>query len=242
MNTGNPVFSRGDFGVYARGEKMTLQGTINKSFYLLGICLFAAIWVWTRHQADPRPEAVLPYILVGTFGGFVVALITIFKAQLSAYTSPVYAALEGLAIGGVSALFEAEHPGIVINAIGLTFGVTITLLFAYKTRLIRVTETFRLVIVAATGGIALLYIAAIFLRYFGGVELAFIHEGGVPGIIFSLIVVAVAALNLVLDFDFIEEGATQGSPKYMEWYAAFGLLVTLVWLYLELLRLLSKKN
>jgi len=147
--------------------------------------------------------------------------------------------LEGLFLGGISALMEARFPGIVLQAVGLTFGTLAALLFAYRSGLIRATENFKLGVVAATGGICLLYLANIVMGFFGH-SIGFIHESGWMGIGFSAVVVVVAALNLVLDFDFIEEGAAQGAPKYMEWYAAFGLMVTLVWLYLEMLRLLSK--
>ena len=174
----------------------------------------------------------------GLFGGLVVAMITIFKARWAPRTAPLYAVLEGLALGGISAMFEARFPGIVIQAVGLTFGTLFALLFAYKSRLIRATENFKLGVFAATGGIALVYVVSIVGGLFGWL-MPVIHESGTLGILFSLFVVVVAALNLVLDFDFIERGEGV-APRYMEWYAAFGLIVTLVWLYLELLRLLAK--
>ena len=177
--------------------------------------------------------------MIGAIGGFAVALVTVFKKTWSAITAPVYALLEGLFLGGISAVFEARFPGIVIQAVGLTFGTLLCLLFAYKSGLIKATENFKLGIVAATGGIGMIYLVSIFFGFFG-IQIPFIHESGIIGIGFSLFVVVIAALNLVLDFDFIESGSEMGAPRYMEWYAAFGLMVTLIWLYIEILRLLSK--
>jgi uncharacterized YccA/Bax inhibitor family protein len=154
-------------------------------------------------------------------------------------TSPIYALLEGLALGGISAVFELRYPGIGIQAVSLTFGTLFVLLLAYSSGWIKVTEKFRLGIVAATGGIAVFYLLQMLLGFFG-VHFTMINGSGLIGIGFSLIVVAIASLNLVLDFDFIEQGVKAGAPKYMEWYGAFGIMVTLVWLYLEILRLLSK--
>ena len=154
-------------------------------------------------------------------------------------TAPLYALAEGLFLGGVSSLFEARFPGIVMQAVLLTFGTLFALLMAYRSGLVRATENFKLGVVAATGGIALVYLATIVLGFFG-IGIPYIHESGLVGIGFSLFVVVVAALNLVLDFDFIETGVEQGAPKYMEWYGAFGLMVTRVWLYIEFLRLLAK--
>jgi uncharacterized YccA/Bax inhibitor family protein len=163
----------------------------------------------------------------------------VFKKNWAIVTAPLYAVLEGLVLGGLSATFEARFPGIVIQAVGLTFGTLFALLLAYKSGVIKATENFKLGVVAATGGIALVYLAGFVLGFFG-VSIPYIHGSGTIGILFSLVVVVIAALNLVLDFDFIESGAASGAPKYMEWYAAFGLLVTLIWLYLEILRLLAK--
>ena len=169
-----------------------------------------------------------------------IALVTVFKKQWAPVTAPLYAALEGLFLGAVSAMFELRFPGIVMQAVGLTFGTLAALLMAYRSGLIKATENFKLGVFAATGGIALLYLVNIGMRAFGFGGMGFIHDSGLIGIAFSGFVVVIAALNLVLDFDFIENGVEKGAPKYMEWYAAFGLLVTLVWLYLEILRLLSK--
>ena len=179
------------------------------------------------------------YALGGAIGGFVVALVTIFKKEWAPVTTPMYAALEGLFLGAISAMYEKSYPGLPMNAVGLTFGCLGALLAAYSSGLIRPSENFKLGIVAATGGIALLYVVSMGLGFFGK-SIPFIHDSGPLGIAFSVFVVGLAALNLVLDFDFIEDGARRGAPKYMEWYGAFGLMVTLIWLYIEMLRLLSK--
>jgi uncharacterized YccA/Bax inhibitor family protein len=158
----------------------------------------------------------------------VTALVTVFKNTAAPLTTPLYAAFEGLLLGGVSLVFEARYPGIVVNAVALTLGTLAVLLFAYSSGLIRPSENFKLGIVAATGAVALLYLVSMVMGFFGK-SIPFIHESGLIGIAFSLFVVGLAALNLVLDFDFIERGAAMGAPKYMEWVGAFGLLVTLVW-------------
>jgi uncharacterized YccA/Bax inhibitor family protein len=182
---------------------------------------------------------VSPLMLIGLIGGFICAMVTIFKKEWSAVTAPIYALLEGLFLGGVSALLDLRYPGIAMQAVGLTFGTLFVLLLAYRSGLIHVTQKFRLGVVAATGGIMVFYLLQMLLGFFG-MRFTSINGAGPIGIGFSLIVVGVAALNLVLDFDFIEQGVQAGAPKYMEWYGAFGIMVTLVWLYLEILRLLSK--
>jgi len=178
-------------------------------------------------------------LLVGGIGGFIFALITMFKKTWAPVTAPIYALLEGLVLGGISAMFEMRYHGIAIQAVSLTFGTMFALLLAYRSGLIPVTQNFKLGIIAATGGIAIFYLAQIVLGLFG-IHFTTINGSGPIGIAFSVFVVIVAALNLVLDFDFIESAAAAGAPKYMEWYGAFGLMVTLIWLYLEILRLLSK--
>jgi uncharacterized YccA/Bax inhibitor family protein len=243
MKTSNPALNVNSFRVdqAASGEAMTLTGTINKTGTLL-ICVVAtAAWSWSRFFHDPTADAVLPLMGIGLVGGLVLAMVTIFKKEWSPITAPIYALLEGLALGGISAMFELRYPGIAIQAVGLTFGTLFVLLMAYRSGLIRVTEKFKLGVVAATGGIAVFYLVQFVLGFFG-VRFAAINGSGLLGIGFSVVVVIVAALNLVLDFDFIESGVSAGAPKYMEWYGAFGLIVTLVWLYLEILRLLSKIN
>jgi uncharacterized YccA/Bax inhibitor family protein len=178
-------------------------------------------------------------VAVGGIGGFILALITIFKKTWSPVTAPIYAGLEGLFLGGISAMFEVRFPGIVMNAVMLTFGTLLALLAAYRSGLIKATENFKLGVVAATGAIFLVYMASWIAGFFGK-SFGFLHDSSWLSIGISAFVVVIAALNLVLDFDFIEKGVEQGAPKYMEWYAGFGLIVTLVWLYLEILRLLSK--
>ncbi|MCF8381235.1 MAG: Bax inhibitor-1/YccA family protein [Bacteroidales bacterium] len=217
---------------------MTIQGTVNKVFIMLFLVLLAASYTW-KFMATQDLVALKTYMIGGAIGGFIVAIITVFKKTWAPYTAPIYAVLEGLFLGGISAVFEAQYPGIVMNAVALTFGTLFALLFAYKSGRIKVTENFKLGVVAATGGIAFVYLFSFIMGMFG-VPLGFIHGNGILSIIISLVVVVVAALNLVLDFDFIESGAEAGAPKYMEWYGAFGLIVTLVWLYIEFLRLLSK--
>jgi uncharacterized YccA/Bax inhibitor family protein len=240
MRSGNPALTDAAFDIPAPGtERMTVNGTVRKTAGLLILVLITSIWTWGRFMQTGDPASVQPYILGGAIGGLIVALITIFKKNFAPITAPIYALLEGLAIGGLSAIFEAQFPGIVLQAVALTFGTLACLLIAYRSGLIRATENFKLGVVAATGGIALIYLASIALSFFG-IRFPFIHEGGPIGILFSLFVVTIAALNLVLDFDFIEHAAEKNTPKYMEWYGAFGLIVTLIWLYLEILRLLAK--
>jgi uncharacterized YccA/Bax inhibitor family protein len=218
-------------------ETMTLQGAVNKTIALLALVVIGASYSWNLFY-NQGAAAVQPWMIGGIIGSLVFAMITIFKATWAPKTAPIYAVLEGLALGGISAFFEARFPGIVIQAVGLTFGTLFALLLAYKTRLIRATENFKLGVFAATGGIAVVYLISLVGGMFGW-NMPVIHESGPMGILFSLFVVVIAALNLVLDFDFIERGHGV-APRYMEWYAAFGLVVTLAWLYLELLRLLSK--
>ena len=243
--SGNPMFRSNAFQPDATfdetdsTQRMTLAGAINKTGILLVLCLVSAGYVWNQFFQSSEPAAVNGLMMLGLLGGLAMAMVTIFKRQWAGLTAPAYALLQGLALGGISAMFELQYPGIVIQAVGLTFGTLAMLLLAYKTGLIKPTENFRLMIVAATGGIALLYLVSFVMGFFGS-SVGFIHSNGLFGIGFSLFVVAIAALNLVLDFDFIEAGAEQGAPKYMEWYGAFSLMVTLVWLYLEILRLLAK--
>lgn len=243
MRTANPALNTKTFTDVPRiadpSRVMTIQGTVNKTLFMLILLLIPAVWVWKQFFASGNPQAIMPWLYGGVIGGFIVALVTIFKKQWSPVTAPLYAVLEGCAIGGISAFFEARFPGIVIQAVALTCGTLLCLLLAYKSRIIKVTENFKLGVVAATGGIALIYVITIVLGFFG-IRMPYIHESGIIGIGFSVFVVIIAALNLVLDFDFIEKGAVSGAPKFMEWYAAFGLMVTLIWLYLEILRLLAK--
>jgi len=218
--------------------RMTINGTINKTLILLVLTLVPAAWVWDKFYKGGA-EAVSSWIMIAVIAGLVVAMATIFKKTWAPFTAPLYAVIEGVVIGGISAIAEAQFQGIVFQAAALTFGTLLALLVAYRTRVIKVTERFRLGVVAATGGIFVVYLISIVLGFFG-INVPFIHSGGTIGILFSLFVVVIAALNLVLDFDFIERGSAEGAPKYMEWYGAFGLIVTLIWLYIEFLRLLTK--
>lgn len=248
MRSGNPALKEDTFldlnsgHVMRAGQQaMSLNGTVNKTGLLLLLAVLTAAFSWHASldaNGIPLPAAKL-YLLGGAIGGFILAMVTIFKQQWAPVTAPLYALVEGLFLGAISALYEARFDGIVLQAVILTFGTLLALLAAYRSGLIKATENFKLGVVAATGGIALIYLATIVLGLFG-VNIPYIHDSGLIGIGFSLFVVVIAALNLVLDFDFIESGVDNGAPKYMEWYAAFGLMVTLVWLYLEFLRLLSK--
>ena len=239
LRTSNPALSGEVFrvGETSFGDSMTISGAVNKTGILL-ICVVAtAAWSWSLFTRSP--EIALPLLGVGGIGGFIVALVTVFKKAWSPVTAPLYALLEGLVLGSASAMLEVRFPGIAMQAVGLTFGTLLALLLAYRAGIIRATERFKLGVVAATGGIALFYLVQFVLSFFG-VRFAAIHGSGTIGIGFSVVVVIVAALNLVLDFDLIEGGARAGAPKYMEWYSGFALMVTLIWLYFEILRLLTK--
>ena len=239
LRSGNQALTADTFTSIPRTSSenaMTISGTVNKTSLALAILFVAATYVWSQGAAGALPTG---FIWGGFIGGFVVALVTVFKQTWAPYTTPLYAGLEGLALGGISFIFEQQYPGIVSQAIFLTFGTLGGLLLAYRSGVIRATENFKLGVVAATGGIGLVYFLSFILGFFG-INIPLIHSSGTFGILFSLFVVVIAALNLVLDFDFIEEGAERGAPQYMEWYGAFGLLVTLIWLYLEILRLLVK--
>jgi uncharacterized YccA/Bax inhibitor family protein len=220
-------------------NRMTLSGTANKTGILLLLAFATAAYTWYRFTLTHDPADVSGLLLVGVFGGFICAMVTVFKKEWAPITAPIYALLEGLFLGGVSAVFDLRYPGIAIQAVGLTFGTLLVLLVAYSTGMIKLNDKMRLGIVAATGGIAVFYLVQMVMGFFG-IHLVSINGSGPIGIGFSLLVCAIAALNLVLDFDFIEHGVAYGAPKYMEWYGAFGIMVTLVWLYLEILRLLSK--
>jgi uncharacterized YccA/Bax inhibitor family protein len=242
MRTANPALSSKTFAGFERtldpAQAMSIQGTVNKTGILLFLTFLTSAWTWNMFYTSGNPAVVTPYLLGGALGGFVVALVTIFKKTWAFVTAPAYALLEGLFLGSISAMFQARYPGIVIQAVGLTFGTLFCLLLAYKSGMIKATENFKLGVVAATGGIMLVYVASLVLGFFH-VQIPFIFGNGIIGIGFSVFVVIIAALNLVLDFDFIERGAA-GAPKYLEWYGAFALMVTLIWLYLEILRLLAK--
>ena len=243
LKSSNPAFSQKTYeaqGIYAgTGTAMTVAGTINKAGILLILVALTACWSWNQFFATGDPSSVMGYAAIGGIGGFIFAMATIFKPQWAPVTAPVYALLEGLALGAISSIFEMRYPGIAIQAVGLTFGTCFCLLAAYRSGVIQATDKFKMGIVAATGGIALIYLASMLLGFFH-VQIPGIFGHGPIGIVFSLVVTCIAALNLILDFDMIERGAWRGAPKYMEWYSAFGLMLTLIWLYLEMIRLLSK--
>lgn len=249
MRTSNPALGQDTFrdvGVSTLGEGMTISGAVNKTGILLLLCVATAAFTWNRFFSAPSPQegaaSVGGLVMVGVIVGLIAAIATIFKKEWAGITAPIYALAEGLVLGGVSAMFEMKWHGIAIQAVSLTFGTLVVMLLAYRSGLIKVTDKLRLGIVAATGGIALFYLLQMILGFFHVTAFASVNGAGPIGIIFSLIVVGVAALNLVLDFDLIENGARWNAPKYMEWYSAFALMVTLIWLYLEMLRLLSKLN
>ena len=232
--SGNPAFTKNFTGSYdiPVNERMTLDGAVNKTGILLSLCFGGAFIGWNI------PLLMIPAAILG----FILALVTIFRSPAKAgSTAPLYALSQGIFLGGITMIFENQFPGIAIQAIGLTFGILASLLFCYKSGIIKPTENFRLMVFSATIGIGIVYLISILINLFGsGEEVMMIHSSGPVGIGFSLFVVGIASLNLVLDFDFIEEGAEKGMPKYMEWYGAFSLMVTLIWLYMEILRLLAK--
>lgn len=249
MKTSNPALGKNTFDDFAQNAyggnlidasaRMTLSGTVNRTGILLLCAVATAAWTWNHFLATRDLSFAGPAMTLGVFGGLIFALITSFKREWSPVTAPIYALLEGLALGGFSALLELRYPGIAMEAVALTFGTLFVLLFAYKSGIIKVTQKFRLGVVAATGGIFVFYMLEWLLSFFG-VQFSAVNGAGPLGIGISLFIVAIAALNLVLDFDFVEQGVAAGAPKYMEWYAAFGIIVTLVWLYIEMLNLLSK--
>jgi len=243
MRSANPalnekIFATRDIGGADEGV-MTIQGAVNKTGLMLAILVAVAVIGWSKLSSAESMAEVMPWFWLGLVGGLVLAVIITFKKTLAPVLAPGYAAVEGLLLGIISAMMEQIYPGIVVQAVFLTFGTLGSLLVAYKTGLIKVTENFKLGVAAATGGIFAVYMIGWIMSFFGS-GIPYIHESGLIGIGFSLFVVVIASMNLVLDFDFIEEGARRGAPKYMEWYGAFGLIVTLVWLCIEILHLLAK--
>lgn len=245
FKSGNPTLTEKMFQSSLTGERqdvMTVKGTLNKFGFMFLMVMASAFFSW---YSFAKGVDVTPYMWTGAIGGLIVALVIVFKKTWAPFLAPAYALLEGLFVGAISAYynyaFAEKAPFIIVQAVGLTFGVALTMFVLYNMRIIRATETFKSIIITATAGIAIFYLITIVLRFFS-IDIPFIHQGSTFGIIFSLIVVGIAALNLILDFDMIEKGSDAGAPKYMEWYGAFGLLVTIVWLYLEILRLLAKLN
>lgn len=240
FRSSNPVLRESAFEQpVAAGNTMTIQGTVNKTGLLLLFVVITAAWTWGLGHSE-TPEAVGPWMIVGAIGGFITALVTIFKKTWAPISAPIYALFEGLLLGGISALFDRSYHGIAVQAVSLTFAVLFVLLLAYKMGIVRATPKFTLGIICATGAIAVVYLVSMVMRIFGSNGITALYSSSPLGIGISVVIVIIAALNLILDFDMIETGARMGAPKYMEWYGAFGLMVTLIWLYLEILRLLSK--
>jgi uncharacterized YccA/Bax inhibitor family protein len=243
MATGNPAMNEAVYQRAVRADTstavMTIQGTVLKTTILMAILLATGAYTWSLVATEENMPVAYGLMIAGAIGGFIVALVTIFIPKVSPFTSPIYAALEGLFLGAISAVFEAMYSGIVVQALGLSIGVLAVMLFLYGTGIIRATEKFKIGVIAATGAVCLVYLVSMVVSLFGS-HVPYIHESGPVGIGFSLVVVVIAALNLILDFDFIEQGVRHQAPKYMEWYGGFSLLVTLIWMYLEILRLLAK--
>jgi uncharacterized YccA/Bax inhibitor family protein len=241
--TSNPALGTKTFDNFSNSyggntDVMTLQGTVNKTAILLALVMIPAFGVWNLFYSG-NVGLIFPLMIFGAIGGMICCVVLIFKKVWAPYLAPAYAILEGLFVGGLSAFYDSLFPGLVMQAILLTFGILAGLLFLYKTRVIKVTDNFRLIVASATMGIGITYAISMLLRIFG-MEVPLIHDNGIIGIGFSLVCVATASANLVMDFDFIEEGSNRNAPKYMEWYGAFGLMVTLIWLYIEIIRLLAK--
>lgn len=239
--------SRGIPQAKAGEGTMTVSGAVNRTIMLVALVVIGAAWVWSRYAmalpqgAGAAAGAVTGYLIAGVIGGLVVAVVTVFKPTWARITAPVYAVLEGLAVGGISAILNNRYPGIVIEAVGLTFAVMTGMLLLYRTGLIKVTPALQRGIIAATFGVFAFYGVTWLLALFH-VDTSMLFGHNKLSIIISLVIVAIAAFNLVLDFHFIDEGAKAGLPRYMEWYMAWGLTVTLVWLYLEILRLLGSSR
>jgi uncharacterized YccA/Bax inhibitor family protein len=235
LRSGNPALNKNTFKNLSvdGNQTMTIDGTVNKTSMALIMLLMSSYYTFTSSNTS--------FIIVGMILGLILAITTVFKKHWAPITVPAYAICQGLALGGISAIYESMYTGIVQQAVFLTMGIFTALLFAYKTKIIKATENFKLGVFAATGGIGIVYLISFIMSFFGeGLSIMNIQNSSMMSIGFSLFVVIIASLNLVLDFDFIEEASEMGVPKYMEWYATFGLLVTLIWLYLEILRLLAK--
>ena len=246
FKSGNPALAEKRFrdtvldDVVTYENAMTVRGTLQKFGFLMIMVLGTALYSWKEFASGGN---TMPLILVGAFGGLIIAIILTFKKEWSPFLAPAYALLEGLFIGAISAyynyVFAAKAPFIIMNAVGLTLACAVAMYLLYSFKIIQATQKFKAIVMTATAGIGIFYLLTWVLSFFG-VSLPFLHEGSLMGIGFSLFIVAIAALNLILDFDMIEQGAALGAPKYMEWYGAFGLLVTIVWLYVEMLKLLSR--
>ena len=246
MNLGkssNPVFGKSVFRNAAtegiQNGVMTVNGAIHKTAILTLLVVLGATYTWNLFFQSPNPQAYVPFMIGGAIGGLIMAFVTIFKKEWAKITAPIYAIFEGLFLGGLSSFAHFLYPGIVMQAVALTFGVLFLMLLLYRSGIIKVTEKFKMGVVAATGAVALVYFIG-WIGHMFGFSTGILYGNSLISIGVSIVVVVIAALNLVLDFQFFEEGAEQGAPKHMEWFAAFGLMVTLVWLYVEILRLLMK--
>lgn len=244
MRTSNPTLDKDTF--YTPGwtrtasNTMSVQGVVIKTALLLLLTLLSAGWIWLKFtKGGSDPASLNGWSLGSVLVGFVLAIVTTFKKEWAPVTAPLYALVEGIFIGAISLILEMSFPGIALQAAVCTFGTLAAMLFVYQSGLVRVTDTFKMVVVTATGGIALTYIIMLALSFFG-INISFLTGNGMFSILFSVFVIGVAALNFILDFDFIDQGAKRGAPKYLEWYGAFALMVTMIWLYIEFLRLLSK--
>ncbi len=243
MRTSNPMLSRLSDAARAtstasRSETMTLAGTATRSLILLAVVLFSAGVIWSQVSAG-RTDLIMPAVLIGGIGGFIVAMITVFRPQMAPWTAPIYASLQGAFLGAISAMYNLQYAGLPQQAVALTFAVAMSVFVLYRMGVLRATQGFKRMIISATVGIGLFYIASMLMSMFG-MSIGYFASSGPLAIGINLVIAGVAALNLVLDFDRIEEGIRSGAPKQMEWFAAFGLMITLIWLYLELLRLLSR--
>ena len=242
MKSSNPVMTGKIYekagGVSAGASVMTINGTINKIGLMLLLVIGAAAYTWKIVMGE-NPGSAGTLAIAGAIGGFIMAMITVFRPQSSAITAPIYAILEGLFLGAISAVINARYPGVAFQAVLLTIGTLFTMLFLYRSGYIRATPKFRRGVMMATGAVFFAYLISWIMGMFG-MSVGFMHSNGPLGILINLVIIVVAALNLIMDFDFIEKGSQMGAPKYMEWYGAFGLMVTLIWLYIEFLRLLSR--
>lgn len=239
----------GTGGPTAPADTMRVGGTVSATTILLAIMLVAGWFGWQSVELGPeipQPDGTVSqdfsfpaWLMVSWIAGFGLAILTIFKPKLARVTAPLYAAAQGLLVGAISAAYEVEFDGIVLQAIGLTVAVFAIMLVLFASGAIRVTNKLRMAVFVATGAVALVYLVSIVLSFFGS-GIPMIHDAGPIGILFSVVVVGIASFNLLLDFDFVQRGIAAGAPRYLEWYSAFSLLLTLIWLYLEILRLLSK--
>ena len=240
IRSSNPAFRNGVLsraGTATDEGVMSLGGTIGKTFVLVALTIASALYTWS--QVAARPSEVGFLMMIGLIGGLIVAMVTIFMPRMAPITSPIYAVLEGMALGGISMLYNTQYKGLPVQAVMLTFTVFLVMLTLYRFRVIRATERFRSVVLAAGMGLLLFYVVNLVMSFFG-TGLPLINSASPMGIGFSALACTIAAFFLILDFDLVEEGIAKGAPKHMEWYAGFSLLLTLVWLYLEMLRLLGK--